>query len=85
MKKALQSLILLLAALLPLTASADYVQLADGVYRDGSTLYITSGVTALGPLQVNPSVIYSFAAVPPTCVENTFTGYGATLDRKSVV
>ena len=79
MKKALQSLILLLAALLPLTASADYVQLADGVYRDGSTLYITSGVTALGPLQVNPSVIYSFAAVPPACVENTFTGYGATL------
>ena len=79
MKKALQSLILLIAALLPLSASADYVQLADGVYRDGSTLYITSGVTALGPLQVNPSVIYSFAAVPPACVENTFTGYGATL------
>ena len=79
MKKALQSLILLLAALLPLSASADYVQLADGVYRDGSTLYITSGVTALGPLQVNPSVVYSFAATPPACVENTFMGYGATL------
>ena len=79
MKKALQSLILLLAALLPLTASADYVQLADGVYRDGSTLYITSSVTTLGPLQVNPSVVYSFAAVPPACVENTFTSYGATL------
>ena len=79
MRKALQSLILLLAALLPQTASADYEQLADGVYRDGSTLYITSGVTVLGPLQVNPSVVYSFAAVPPSCVENTFTGYGATL------
>ena len=79
MKEAFQSLILLIAALLPQTASADYVQLADGVYRDGSTLYITSGVTALGPLQVNPSVVYSFAAVPPTCVNNTFTGYGATL------
>ena len=79
MKKALQSLILLLVALLPLSASADYVQLADGVYRDGSTLYITSSVTALGPLQVNPSVVYSFAAVPPACVENTFTSYGATL------
>ena len=36
MKKALQSLILLLAALLPQTASADYVQVADGVYRDGT-------------------------------------------------
>ena len=79
MKKSLQSLILLLVALLPLSASADYVQLADGVYRDGSTLYITSSVTALGPLQVNPSVVYSFAAVPPACVENTFTSYGATL------
>lgn len=79
MKKSLQSLILLLGLLLPLSASADYVQLADGVYQDGSTLYITSGVTALGPLQVNPSVVYSFAAVPPACVSNTFTGYGATL------
>ena len=79
MKRALQSLILLLAVLLPQSASADFVQLADGVYRDGSTLYITSGVTALGPLQVNPSVVYSFAATPPACVDNTFTGYGATL------
>lgn len=59
------------------------VELSDGVYQDGSTLYITSGVTSLGPFQVNPSVIYSFAAVPPTCVENTFTGYGATLHMPS--
>ena len=76
----LQTLALLLAALiLPSTASGAFVQLADGVYKDGSTLYVTSGVSSLGPLQVNPSVIYSFAPVPPTCNASTFTGYGATL------
>ena len=80
MRKFLQSIILLLAALMvPTTATAAFVQLADGVYRDGSTLYICSGVTSLGNLQVNPSVIYSFATVPPACSANTFTGYGATL------
>ena len=80
MKKSLQALLLLLAALMvPVTAGADYVQVADGVYRDGSTLYIDSGVTSLGSLQVNPSVIYCYATVPPACVSNTFTGYGATL------
>ena len=80
MKKSLQSLVLLLMALMvPATATAAYEQLADGVYLDGTTLYITSGVTLLGPLQVNPSVIYSFAAVPPTCSDNTFTSNGATL------
>lgn len=63
MKNLLKSLVLLFAALLPMAAIA-YEQLADGVYRDGSVLYITSGVTALGPLQVNPSVVYSFAAPP---------------------
>ena len=80
MKRILQTLALLLAALMvPTTASAAFVQLADGVYRNGSTLYIGSNVTSLGNLQVDPSVIYSFATVPPTCSANTFTGYGATL------
>ena len=80
MKKSLQSLVLLLMAfMVPLIATAAYNQLAEGVYLDGMTLYIGSGVTSLGDLQVNPSVVYSFAAVPPTCVNNTFTGYGATL------
>ena len=46
MKKSLQSLVLLLMALMvPATATAAYEQLADGVYLDGTTLYITSGVT----------------------------------------
>jgi len=80
MKKTLQSLVLLLVALMvPTTASAAWVQVADGVYQDGSTLCIGSGVTSLGGLQLNPSVIYCYAAIPPACVSNTFTGYGATL------
>lgn len=80
MKKSLQSLVLLLLALmLPVTATAAYEQLADGVYLDGTTLYICSGVTSLRDLQVNPSEIYCYAIIPPACVSNTFTGYNATL------
>ena len=80
MKKTLQSLVLLLVALMmPTTASAAWVQVADGVYQDGSTLCIGSGVTSLGSLQLNPSVIYCYATIPPACMSNTFTGYGATL------
>ena len=80
MKKSLQSLVLLLMAfLLPATAAAAYEQLADGVFQDGSTLYIGSGVTSLGDLQVNPNEIYCYATIPPACVSNTFTGYGAIL------
>lgn len=56
-----------------------YIKLADGVYLDGTTLYICNGVTSLGNLQINPSEIYCYATIPPTCVSNTFTGYGATL------
>ncbi len=80
MKKFLQSLVLLLTVLSAATvAKADYVQLADGVYQDGTTLYIGGYVTSLGDLQVNPSVIYCYSAIPPTCVSNTFTDYGAAL------
>ena len=79
MKKLLQSLVLLLAVLLPNTASAGYVQVADGVYQDASKLFISSGVTSLGSLQLSPSVIYCYATIPPACVSNTFMSYGATL------
>lgn len=80
MKQSLQSLVLLLMELLvPMTATAAYEQLADGVYLDGTKLYITSGVTSLGNLQINPDEIYCYATIPPACVSNTFTGYGATL------
>ena len=44
-----------------------------------NALYIGSGVTSIRGLQVNPSAIYSFAAVPPECDENTFLGYNAVL------
>ena len=77
MKKSILTLILMVA-MLPLMANT-YVQLADGVYQDGTTLYIGSGVTSLGDLQVNPSEIYCYATIPPACMANTFTGYGATL------
>ncbi|MBQ9577691.1 MAG: Ig-like domain-containing protein [Muribaculaceae bacterium] len=78
MKKLLQSFILLLAMMLPAAANA-YQQLAEGVYRDGSTLFIGSGVTSLGNLQVNPGVIYCYGTIPPACAANTFTAYGAAL------
>ena len=80
MKKALQSLVMLLAALMvPAAASAAWVQVADGVYQNGSTLCIGSSVTSLGSLQLNPSEIYCYALIPPACMSNTFAAYGATL------
>jgi len=42
-------------------------------------LYIGSGITSIRGLKVNPSAIYSFAAVPPECDDNTFLGYNAVL------
>ncbi len=77
MKKSILTL-MLMVAMLPLMANA-FEQLADGVYQDGSTLYISSGVTSLGNLQVNPTTIYCYATIPPACSANTFTGYGAAL------
>ena len=58
--------------------TAEYV-VFDGVYLVDNILYITSGVTSVKGLQVNPNAIYSFAAVPPECDENTFLGYNAVL------
>ena len=58
--------------------TAGYV-VFDGVYLVDNILYITSGVTSVKGLQVNPSAIYSFAAVPPECDENTFLGFNAVL------
>jgi len=48
MKKILQSLALLMALLVPVSANAAYAQLADGVNHDGTTLNIGSSVTLLG-------------------------------------
>ena len=42
-------------------------------------LDIASGITAIPGLQVNPREVYCYAAVPPTCDENTFTDYTGTL------
>ena len=64
---------------IPTTSNAAYVQLAEGVFQDDSALYILSSVTSLSNLQVNPSVIYCYATIPPACTFNTFTGYDASL------
>lgn len=77
MKKSILTL-MLMVTMLPLMANA-FEQLADGVYQDGSTLYISSGVTSLGNLQVNPTSIYCYAMIPPACSANTFTSYRAAL------
>ena len=59
--------------------------IGEGAWADGAlptsvdTLYISSSVTGVEGLQVNPSVIYSYAALPPTCDGNSFTGYDAEL------
>jgi len=80
MKKSLQSFVLLLMAfMVPMTVNANYVKLADGVYQDGYALYISSSVVSLESLRVNPSVIYSYSQIPPSCLSNTFAGYNATL------
>lgn len=43
------------------------------------TLYIGSGITLLSDMQVNPANVYSFAAEPPTCHSNAFSGYTGVL------
>ena len=78
MKKSLKHIALLLAVLLP-TFAAAYDLLTDGVYQDGSALYITNGVTSIAGLNVNPTEIYSYATTPPTCDDNTFVGYEAAV------
>lgn len=44
-----------------------------------TTLYIGSGITLLSDMKVNPTEIYCFAPVPPTCHSNSFTGYNGKL------
>lgn len=59
----------------------------DGEWKAGplpmntsiTTLYIGSGITLLSDMKVNPTEIYCFAPVPPTCHSNSFTGYNGTL------
>ena len=43
------------------------------------TLYIGSGITLLSDMRVNPTDVYCYAAVPPTCHANAFTGYTGKL------
>lgn len=80
MKLSLRFLFLLLVSLmLPTAASAEYEQLAEGIYQDGTALYISSDVVSIGDLHINPSVIYCYALIPPACTGNTFASYDAEL------
>ena len=70
-----------------LTAFGVPTLIADGVYVDGTTLYISRNVTSLPDLQLNPTDIYCYAVTPPACSQNTFSGYDGTLHvpRSSMV
>lgn len=48
------------------------------------TLYIGSEVTGVKGMQTNPKKIYSYAATPPVCDENSFTSYDAELHVPAV-
>ena len=42
-------------------------------------LYVMSSVTGIEGLLVNPTTVYSYATVPSSCNDNTFTGYDGEL------
>ena len=44
-----------------------------------TTLCIGEGITAVKGIKVNPLNIYCYAAIPPLCDDNSFTGYKGTL------
>ena len=52
---------------------------AGAIAGEIDNLYVMSTVTGIGSLQVNPTTIYSYSTVPPTCNDNTFTGYDGAL------
>ncbi len=53
---------------------------AGAVNCEVDNLYVMSTVTGIQGLQVNPaSTVYSYSTLPPTCNEQTFTGYDAEL------
>lgn len=52
---------------------------AGAINADIDALYVMSTVTGVSGLTANPEVIYSYSTVPPTCDEQSFTGYDADL------
>ena len=53
---------------------------AGAVNCEVDNLYVMSTVTGIQGLQVNPATtVYSYSTLPPTCNEQTFTGYDAAL------
>ena len=57
----------------------------DGTWTGGAiscdvdNLYVMGTVTGIKGLQVNPTTVYSYPTVPPTCDEQSFTGYDGEL------
>lgn len=53
---------------------------AGAINCEVDNLYVMSTVTGIQDTQVNPTTtVYSYSTVPPTCNEETFTGYDAAL------
>ena len=44
-----------------------------------TTVYVHSGITAVKGMKTHPLDVYSFATVPPTCDDDSFTDYMGTL------
>ena len=60
-----------------ITGSGEWT--AGAIGAEVTNLYVGSEVSGIKGLQVNPTKIYSYAAVPPICDEQTFLGYNAEL------
>ena len=52
---------------------------AGAIPANVDKLFVLSGVTGIQGMQVNPTTIYSYSTVPPTCNGQTFTGYDGEL------
>ena len=53
---------------------------AGALNCDVDNLYVMSGVTGIEGLMINPlPTVYSYSTLPPTCSQETFTGYDAEL------
>ncbi len=60
-----------------ITGSGEWT--AGAIGAEVTNLFISSEETGIKGLQVNPAKIYSYAATPPVCNDQTFLGYNAEL------
>ena len=62
-----------------LTICGSIDSIGTDAFNQVKTIYIKSEVTKIPNLRISPSIIYCYAAVPPTCLERTFSSYGSVL------